>query len=1223
MQLRTMLATGLLCASVSSAHADTSFAAGSIIIPASAPYQTDCGAVSLYGFIYNVLRANEWLAANGHGTIEVYYAYKETKASPNRCTPTNLLAGPPYPGVPAPTHADPIWNDGCDFTVFSSNPATVPVKKIANTTAHTPLTDLASFTTSITNDAAHTSGGLATFPNWPSTTISAPATTTTRYWGGSFVVDDLDAAVLRRLISGNLIAQDAAIGGNNIDFAPFRTSGCTFGSTVGGQVNFHVAQVPFTAPTPKVLSTKPPRLALLARNANQTDGGADPNDGVTHPTTPGGNSYTGRVTDTILQAYLARAGLTFTGAQGCATAGYLASTFPALCPSPNANGQIFDLFDFRDLHDGKLADLDGLGNPKYKMLWMPHWEQKGGTTNAQEKTAIDNIATFTDGQAGLMAECAAIQALEGVQTGFVAPNTAYAPGQFQTCATAGCGATSFGLRKNTGGLISSDPTGVLRNCSDPTVTNGSDCTYFAVPGDSYIQIADYRWHASPFSIGSALADFIPSASSKYRPGVLTLVSGVTNLDRTKLATPALARTMVVGDFLTRSLKDNDPNKSNILYLGNHDHTLAVAGVKVVLQTLLQLGSPSPPPVTKEVTRSSPIVATITGEVDIVQGTFEKVTPPPPSKNATNDVDAPNMEFPVTLGHMRAIRASQISLGGTEFSTLGPAAVAFDAANGIPAANPAGCGGSNFAGTCRTVFTHTAAGVRPAREFFTTASAPLKSLVANGLTAANQNIVISRVLAGQPDGVGGYLSKLGGVDRSTVAVVGPSLLAGSATRPQMIYFGASDGMVHAVCAETVAATGCNAAGRELWAFIPRTQLPRLRTNTAVINGSPRFADLFGDFDPTDGVTTRTFRTVMLIPSGSGDPGVVGEQPSVTAIDVTDPFNPTILWEYVTPAARGITDFGQSIELTTGTVTVGAAQKVLAFVHSNNGGTGLAGSVVTAIDVETGLKFWQTGHEFGGLSGAASPAPRLGATAPVPAAGIPGAALAIDRTGAVAATDVVYATLYGDVWRLDAKTGVNAYGGSPGNPMFRFADDLKPIGATPAIFSDTPASPTSLFIAIVSGGYFDPAALSLWSGSQHHVVAFSVNTLAANIPLTELSGGLLKFKNDLAPGERGFAQPTVLGDQLFVTSDTTDVNSAAFGLATDTGHLYKMDLSNGGNFATTIINGGAGSIAHSGTTLYAASGSQIEEVGFAANTATTNQTSSYGTAAVARKMWLTSL
>ena len=97
------------------AAADTSFGAGSIIIPASAPYQTDCGAVSLYGFVYNILRANAWLEANGHGKIEIYYAYDELKGSPNRCTPTNLHAGPAYPGKASPLHDDVLWNDGCDF----------------------------------------------------------------------------------------------------------------------------------------------------------------------------------------------------------------------------------------------------------------------------------------------------------------------------------------------------------------------------------------------------------------------------------------------------------------------------------------------------------------------------------------------------------------------------------------------------------------------------------------------------------------------------------------------------------------------------------------------------------------------------------------------------------------------------------------------------------------------------------------------------------------------------------------------------------------------------------------------------------------------------------------------------------------------------------------------------------------------------------------------------
>ena len=162
MQLRTMLATGLLCASVSSAHADTSFAAGSIIIPATASFQTDCGAVSMYGFVYNVLRANPWLQANGFGTIEMHYAIKETKGSPNRCTPTNTMT-PPAPS------ADARWNDGCDFEVFSSNPATPPVKLVTNATAHVVANDVtgASFSSIATTDGIHNSNSnpRATYPN--------------------------------------------------------------------------------------------------------------------------------------------------------------------------------------------------------------------------------------------------------------------------------------------------------------------------------------------------------------------------------------------------------------------------------------------------------------------------------------------------------------------------------------------------------------------------------------------------------------------------------------------------------------------------------------------------------------------------------------------------------------------------------------------------------------------------------------------------------------------------------------------------------------------------------------------------------------------------------------------------------------------------------------------------------------------------------------------------
>ena len=74
-------------------------------MPTSASYQDNCGAVS-DGLVYDVLRANTWLGANGYTPITVHYAYSDTKGSPNRCLPTDR---------DAPPTVDPAWNDGCDF----------------------------------------------------------------------------------------------------------------------------------------------------------------------------------------------------------------------------------------------------------------------------------------------------------------------------------------------------------------------------------------------------------------------------------------------------------------------------------------------------------------------------------------------------------------------------------------------------------------------------------------------------------------------------------------------------------------------------------------------------------------------------------------------------------------------------------------------------------------------------------------------------------------------------------------------------------------------------------------------------------------------------------------------------------------------------------------------------------------------------------------------------
>ncbi len=121
----------------------TFFGAGSIIIPTGAAYQDDCGAVSAFGLVYDVLRAEDWLAANGHQRITIHYTYRSSKSSPNRCQPTNLDT-PPSPSASA------TWNDGCDFIISGAE----PVKLITNSNASSSSAD----TTLVTEDNNGTGG---------------------------------------------------------------------------------------------------------------------------------------------------------------------------------------------------------------------------------------------------------------------------------------------------------------------------------------------------------------------------------------------------------------------------------------------------------------------------------------------------------------------------------------------------------------------------------------------------------------------------------------------------------------------------------------------------------------------------------------------------------------------------------------------------------------------------------------------------------------------------------------------------------------------------------------------------------------------------------------------------------------------------------------------------------------------------------------------------------
>ena len=580
----------------------------------------------------------------------------------------------------------------------------------------------------------------------------------------------------------------------------------------------------------------------------------------------------------------------------------------------------------------------------------------------------------------------------------------------------------------------------------------------------------------------------------------------------------------------------------------------------------------------ERSRSSPIVFEVGGVTAQYQGTYEVVSPAPPVTTFEDAADAATFEFPYRRGHLRAVEVADVGSSAATFDAL---TAIFDAGapGSIPAPSASGCA-IPFSSSCRTVFTTVQApdadglAVRPARVFFDTANqAAIKPLLAPTLADADVAVLIERVLAGTPDGLGGYVPGLGGIDRSTMAVIPHSnfipQIAGE-DRPTMIYVGALDGMLHAICAEVRGP--CLAQGQELWAFIPRTQLGRLRFNTQRVDGTIRVADAFGDFDPTDSQVIGQYRTILTFQTGSGDPATAGEEPAILAVDISNPADPIVLWERTTPAAPDPVDLGVGLGIAMGVARIGSQIRNLTVAQTNNGGSsGQSGFYVIAMDTITGERIWRAQELH--------PAPRSGLNPPVPDSGIPGgpALFDVDRDGLI--SNVAVASLYGDLWMYDAD-GTNPYGT---RPIFRFSTDLHPIGAAPAIYFD---QTTGRYTAVVvSGSYADPTAATWVSTTaDQFAVGVVVDPAAASVPMDELAGSDFgadrAFALNLGSGSLVSAQAVVAGNELFIVADKTDVNLISYGDVPDTGTITRVGLTDRTQKGSLItITGGASSLATS--------------------------------------------
>ncbi len=646
----------------------------------------------------------------------------------------------------------------------------------------------------------------------------------------------------------------------------------------------------------------------------------------------------------------------------------------------------------------------------------------------------------------------------------------------------------------------------------------------------------------------------------------------------------------------------------IMYAGGNQITNSQSQLRMILNAFIALPFGTVPVAGKEtiveVSRSSPVVAEVGGVVAQYQGTYELVDP---VRTVTTYTDATStFQFPYTVGHMRAVDVSSVGTTESSFDSL-TAIFDVSTAASFPNVLLTGCA-APYNGSCRGVFTNDSVinsdYVYPKIAFDTANAATLGPLLAGSLTMTTTDVktLIARILAGYEDTSGNWSPRLGGVDRSTVAVIESSSVAGS-TRPTMLYFGALDGMLHAVCAEAI--SPCSFVGQELWAFVPRTQMPLLRQNTQRIDGSPKVSDIFGDWD-RDG--KKSWKTVLTFQIGSGDAGFSGQEPAVIALDITDPANPNVLWEVKTnSASRRTVDQGVGLSVTMGPIRNGATVKNLTFALTNNGGTSDSGYYLAAINTVTGAIEWEFGRTYLTPPRSDRPSPYTVTTEPpVPATAIPGGVAVYDGAGAGTITNVVIPTLYGSVYVLDALTGKNIYAsshagdiydGQEANPLFSFNENYHPLGSTPALYTDV--SNGRLHAVVVSGGYADPINSS-WAPATVDQFVISVSLEPSTNPPTfgfhETTGGDdVPIAINLGAGNRAFAQATVAGNELFVVTDSGDVNSSTYGSPGGTGALTRISLSTGlAVGSATTISGGASAVDVRNGTVFVGSADAAKKI-----------------------------
>jgi type IV pilus assembly protein PilY1 len=888
----TLVATlvAALLAPAAARASQRTFSSGSLIIPASIDYQTDSGVLGTYGLIYVALHLNKARAAAGKKKISFYWAVQPSKLSHYRCdTATDAL--PSY----SPTYND---NDGCDFAVQYA--AGQPVSRVrADGTLQAPF-DISNVTYRATYGPER-----ATTPTGTVLTHSiSSATKVVKYLGGVWIVDAVDRQEFLKMLD------------EEPTLARFHKNGT--GST--NFVNIHSANAAFRAPLASVLVDKPKRIAATGANEYPYLLGVLQNAGLcqadTIATCAGVFDQSGFTSGDVVDYYADPAELLEDKLPGCRIAGTKTHASRLNCV---VNGELYGTF------------------------WASDVPATAASTMFNS-TQVTNLSWFLE----------------------VRGNAGY----FQYNAVNQMENSSSKLQTSTGIDQARKDVSSAEDCNDQTLpvgskfrSNGGPCLVLSGANQPWAQTGNFVFDGGQGSF---------KAFSLVTGGTFNV--GVTQITQVGPPDPDPTKTPTVASAV---YKDNDPEKGLILYLAGHKFSNGrLWGERLILNTLFAaLNDPG-----LELARSEPVGykdtsgATVTTHV--YQGTYVQRPLPESNDVITYNASAAQMwKFPYTTGHLYEYDIAAIDPSDSTGQAFGAeknwdaGAFGIDPWQGIRPA-PASrnvytyVGGSANLGWTRIRFHHSQTGTT-CTDTDADDKCDLSELLAlgnsagittgalkdkgdaNRTQAARLGLLVSQVRghcsAHDPVIVGDPIveptdaqcdrtsqknvARLGGIDHSTPAIVGPSRYITDAVygdRPVVVYSGARDGMLHAffVSSEQAnwSADGATlpagvVAGQELWAIVPPGQIPRLAYNDAMVDGTINVVDVFGNFpydknedgvidwsvaaDPDDDERPngiRRWRTV-LIASAAAAPSdaysfLGGSE--LFALDVTNPLHPVLLW-----------------------------------------------------------------------------------------------------------------------------------------------------------------------------------------------------------------------------------------------------------------------------------------------------------------------------------------